>query len=146
MKYYIPTIIYQLFSFLSLYIYSYLHLPSGHAQETDITQDSEPDANAGIQKVFTQNKSAKVAETWILQGRHCISLIVTPFALFVEGGIFFKESLPSLKDSDHEPAMAEGISKRMDQLVAGLADSCAACHGRPRGSAGFGGDVFTQTR
>lgn len=27
---------------------------------------------------------------------------------------------------------------------AGLADSCAACHGRPRGSAGFGGDVNTK--
>lgn len=27
---------------------------------------------------------------------------------------------------------------------AGLADSCAACHGRPRGSAGFGGDVNTR--
>jgi hypothetical protein len=25
-----------------------------------------------------------------------------------------------------------------------LADSCAACHGRPRGSAGFGGNVFTR--
>ncbi len=29
-------------------------------------------------------------------------------------------------------------------LGAGLADSCAGCHGRPRGSAGFGGDVFTR--
>ena len=29
-------------------------------------------------------------------------------------------------------------------IVAGLADSCAACHGRPKGSAGFGGDVFTR--
>lgn len=28
-------------------------------------------------------------------------------------------------------------------LGAGLADSCAACHGRPKGSAGFGGDVAT---
>ena len=27
---------------------------------------------------------------------------------------------------------------------AGLVDSCAGCHGRPRGSAGFGGDVFTR--
>ena len=26
-------------------------------------------------------------------------------------------------------------------IGAGLADSCAACHGRPRGAAGFGGDV-----
>jgi hypothetical protein len=29
-------------------------------------------------------------------------------------------------------------------VVAGLADSCASCHGRPRGSAGHGGDVFTR--
>src|SRR5262249_38610851 len=29
-------------------------------------------------------------------------------------------------------------------LGAGLADSCAGCHGRPRGAAGFGGDVFTR--
>ncbi len=29
-------------------------------------------------------------------------------------------------------------------LGAGLADSCAACHGRPKGSAGFGGDVATR--
>lgn len=29
-------------------------------------------------------------------------------------------------------------------LGAGLADSCAACHGRPRGAAGFGGEVFTR--
>ena len=29
-------------------------------------------------------------------------------------------------------------------LGAGLADSCAACHGRPRGSAGAGGDVATR--
>ena len=29
-------------------------------------------------------------------------------------------------------------------LGAGLADSCAGCHGRPRGSAGFGGSVFTR--
>jgi mono/diheme cytochrome c family protein len=29
-------------------------------------------------------------------------------------------------------------------LGAGLTDSCAACHGRPKGAAGFGGDVATQ--
>ncbi len=29
-------------------------------------------------------------------------------------------------------------------LGAGLSDSCAGCHGRPRGSAGFGGDVVTR--
>jgi len=29
-------------------------------------------------------------------------------------------------------------------IGAGLADSCASCHGRPRGAAGFGGDVVTR--
>ena len=29
-------------------------------------------------------------------------------------------------------------------IGAGVVDSCAGCHGRPRGSAGFGGDVFTR--
>ncbi len=29
-------------------------------------------------------------------------------------------------------------------LGAGLSDSCAGCHGRPRGAAGFGGDVVTR--
>ncbi|HXU01900.1 MAG TPA: thiol oxidoreductase-like protein, partial [Polyangia bacterium] len=29
-------------------------------------------------------------------------------------------------------------------IGAGVVDSCAGCHGRPRGSAGHGGDVFTR--
>ena len=38
----------------------------------------------------------------------------------------------------------QGDIERTLALGAGLADSCAACHGRPRGSAGFGGDVVTR--
>jgi hypothetical protein len=48
----------------------------------------------------------------------------------------------------------EGMGPRVDPssigditevraLGAGLADSCASCHGRPRGAAGYGGDVNT---
>lgn len=37
-----------------------------------------------------------------------------------------------------------GDITQMRALGAGLTDSCAACHGRPRGSAGFGGDVATR--
>jgi hypothetical protein len=37
-----------------------------------------------------------------------------------------------------------GDINRTLAIGAGLADSCAACHGRPRGSAGFGGDVVTR--
>ncbi len=52
-------------------------------------------------------------------------------------------------------SMSEGVGPRVNfestgditvnrALGAGLADSCALCHGRPRGSAGFGGDVATR--
>lgn len=44
------------------------------------------------------------------------------------------------------PIMGDGGGNiEIDRIVgAGLADSCAACHGRPRGAAGFGGDVVTR--
>ena len=44
------------------------------------------------------------------------------------------------------PVMGDGSGNiDVDRIIgAGLSDSCAACHGRPRGSAGFGGDVVTR--
>lgn len=45
------------------------------------------------------------------------------------------------------PRARDGIGEGPDgppALTAGLADSCAACHGQPRGAAGFGGVVFTR--
>jgi hypothetical protein len=44
------------------------------------------------------------------------------------------------------PRTEDGIGDIETNLAigAGLADSCAACHGRPRGAAGFGGDVVTR--
>jgi hypothetical protein len=38
---------------------------------------------------------------------------------------------------------SSGDIMKTRRLGAGLSDSCAACHGRPRGSAGVGGDVAT---
>jgi hypothetical protein len=44
------------------------------------------------------------------------------------------------------PITADGAGDVHTDLIigAGLADSCATCHGRPRGAAGFGGDVATR--
>ena len=50
-------------------------------------------------------------------------------------------------DEGHGPRVnvaSTGDITETRALGAGLADSCAACHGRPRGSAGFGGDVNTR--
>ena len=41
-------------------------------------------------------------------------------------------------------ASSTGDITKNRALGAGFADSCAACHGRPKGSAGFGGDVATR--
>ena len=52
-------------------------------------------------------------------------------------------------------SLSEGLGPRVNEsstgdihsnkaFGAGLSDSCAACHGRPKGSAGFGGDVATR--
>jgi hypothetical protein len=41
-------------------------------------------------------------------------------------------------------ATSEGDIRETRALGAGLIDSCAGCHGRPRGAAGFGGDVVTR--
>ena len=41
-------------------------------------------------------------------------------------------------------ADATGDIREVRALGAGLSDSCAGCHGRPRGAAGFGGDVVTR--
>ena len=44
------------------------------------------------------------------------------------------------------PVTGDGVGDINTDLAigAGLADSCAGCHGRPRGSAGSGGDVATR--
>lgn len=47
---------------------------------------------------------------------------------------------PTTNDGVGNPSFVGGNPS----ITAGLADSCAACHGRPRGSAGFGGDVVTR--
>ena len=39
---------------------------------------------------------------------------------------------------------SRGNIREQRALGAGVSDSCAGCHGRPRGSAGFGGDVATR--
>ena len=44
------------------------------------------------------------------------------------------------------PGVDDGLGdiNTTKEIGAGLADSCASCHGRPRGSAGGGGDVVTR--
>ena len=112
------------------------------AQETDLTQTPNT-AGAGIAKSFVQQVGAGHGN--VNTPDSSVFLIKRdPFRSIARGRQLFQRKF----------TMAQGLGPRTNDGIgsigtdashgAGLADSCAACHGRPRGAAGFGGDVFTR--
>jgi Di-haem oxidoreductase, putative peroxidase len=67
-----------------------------------------------------------------------------PFRAIRRGRQLFQRKFTRLDGQG--PGLGDGFGNVDVDLTigAGLADSCAACHGRPRGAAGFGGDVATR--
>jgi hypothetical protein len=74
----------------------------------------------------------------------CNVIAMDPFRAIRRGRQLFQRKFAHLEG--HGPAVGDGFGN-IDADVAigaGLSDSCAGCHGRPRGAAGFGGDVVTR--
>lgn len=71
-------------------------------------------------------------------------IALDPFRAIRRGRQLFQRKFSRL--DGHGPGHGDGAGNLDTELAigAGLADSCAACHGRPRGAAGFGGDVVTR--
>ncbi len=67
-----------------------------------------------------------------------------PFRAIRRGRQIFQRKFTRLELQG--PGVQDGIGdiNTMIAIGAGLSDSCASCHGRPRGSAGTGGDVVTR--
>ncbi len=67
-----------------------------------------------------------------------------PFRAISRGQKLFQRKWS--REEGQGPGVGDGRGDANTVLAigAGLADSCAACHGRPRGAAGFGGDVVTR--
>ena len=67
-----------------------------------------------------------------------------PFRAVRRGRQVFQRKFTRLEGQG--PLVGDGFGDINTNLAigAGLADSCAACHGRPRGAAGAGGDVVTR--
>src|ERR671917_2474078 len=67
-----------------------------------------------------------------------------PFRAIRRGRQVFQRKF--VRSQGQGPLFHDGVGNINVDLAlgAGLADSCAACHGRPRGSAGSGGDVVTR--
>jgi len=112
------------------------------AQETDITQTPNK-AMAGIKKSLREQVGGGRGD--LLTPNSSIMLIGRdPFRAIARGRQLFQRKFTVAQGFG--PRTNDGIGSigRHASLGAGLADSCASCHGRPQGSAGFGGVVFTR--
>jgi hypothetical protein len=100
-------------------------------------------ANEGINKSFTEQIGAGRGNI-NTPGSSLFIINRDPFRAIRRGRQIFQRKF--VRSQGQGPLFHDGVGNINDDLAlgAGLADSCAACHGRPRGSAGAGGDVVTR--
>src|SRR6266567_3839962 len=113
------------------------------SQSIDRTQNPNT-ANAGIAKSLAQEVGAGRGD-WLTPDSSSFIIARDPFRAIRRGRQLFQRKF--LRGQGQGPlAGPDGTGDINTNLAlgAGLADSCAGCHGRPRGSAGFGGDVVTR--
>jgi hypothetical protein len=115
---------------------------STRAQETDVTQTPNP-LGAGIQRSYQDQIGAGHGNLWVPDSS--VFLIARdPFRSIARGRQLFQRKFTAAQGLGPRAADGIGAIATNGALGAGLSDSCASCHARPRGSAGFGGDVFTR--
>jgi hypothetical protein len=119
---------------------------TAEAQLRDITQISPTVPGGAINKSYTQQIGAGRGDIFT-QDSSLFIINRDPFRAVRRGRQLFQRKFtiaqgqaPTTNDGIGNPSFVGGDPS----TVAGLADSCAACHGRPRGSAGHGGDVVTR--
>jgi hypothetical protein len=112
------------------------------AQLIDNSLTSNP-LNAGINKSLADEIGSGRGDVMTPDSSAFI-IARDPFRAIRRGRQLFMRKLGQAQGLG--PRFRDGIGDitRFPGLGAGLGDSCAACHGRPRGAAGFGGDVATR--
>jgi mono/diheme cytochrome c family protein len=100
-------------------------------------------ANEGIKKSLAQQIGAGRGNVMTPDSSSFI-IARDPFRSIRRGRQLFQRKFTRAEGQG--PVTGDGSGDINSNLAigAGLADSCAACHGRPRGSAGAGGDVVTR--
>ena len=112
------------------------------AQLTDRTL-APNNAQAGIAKSFGQEVGAGRGNPDTLDSS--LFLIQRdPFRSIRRGRQLFQRKFTRVEGMGPGEGDGAGDLNTNGAIGAGLADSCAACHGRPRGSAGLGGNVATR--
>jgi hypothetical protein len=112
------------------------------AQLNDRTQNPNV-ANFGIAKSLPEQIGAGTGN-WTTPDSSSFIIARDPFRAIRRGRQLFQRKF--LRSQGHGPVINDGVGDLNTQLGlgAGLSDSCAGCHGRPRGAAGSGGDVVTR--
>jgi Di-haem oxidoreductase, putative peroxidase len=100
-------------------------------------------ANEGIAKSLTQQIGAGRGNT-LTPGSSAFIIARDPFRAVRRGRQIFQRKFTRAQGQGPLTQDVGGDIETTLIIGAGLADSCAACHGRPRGSAGSGGDVVTR--
>ena len=116
---------------------------SARAGLTDLTQTPNP-MNEGINKSLEQQIGTGRGSLYAPQSSRYI-IARDPFRSVRRGRQIFQRKFTMAQGLG--PRSNDGIGDNIHAnaaLGAGVSDSCAGCHGRPRGAAGFGGDVFTR--
>src|SRR5579883_253986 len=112
------------------------------AQLIDRTLAPNP-LKEGIAKSLTDEIGAGRGDT--MTPNSCAFIINRdPFRAIRRGRQLFQRKFT--RADGQGPVAQDGVGDitQVPAIGAGLSDSCAGCHGRPRGSAGFGGDVVTR--
>jgi hypothetical protein len=102
-----------------------------NAANEGIAKRLDEQVGDGRGDAFTENSSAFLIER-------------DPFRAIRRGRQLFQRKFTRGNGQGPGVGDGQGDIQARDGIGAGLADSCAACHGRPRGSAGFGGNVVTR--
>jgi hypothetical protein len=113
------------------------------AQDNDLTLTPNTE-NAGIHKSLAQEIGAGRGDA-DTPGSSLFIIRRDPFRSVRRGRQLFQRKFTA--DQGQGPRVNRSGAGNIEQnaaLGAGLADSCATCHARPRGSAGAGGDVATR--
>jgi hypothetical protein len=130
-------------SILFVTVVTLFHVTPAFAQLTDVTQTPNVE-NEGVHKSLNQQIGAGRGDA-LTPDSSLYIIQRDPFRSIRRGRQLFQRKFTISQGAG--PRSRDGIHDDINgdpSPGAGLVDSCAGCHGRPRGSAGFGGDVFTR--
>ncbi len=100
-------------------------------------------ANEGIALTLDEEIGAGRGD-WFTEDSSAFIISRDPFRAIRRGRQLFQRKFTFARGQGPATGDGAGDIATNKAIGAGLADSCAACHGRPRGAAGFGGDVVTR--